>query len=115
MEFNWIRLVSLIVFTATDVGVAVYQRYIKNEFSRTSYAAHFFGAIAGFFIGINFLRNLKVQRWETILGWIVLVIYFVLVVSAIIFNVAHKDYFPKNEPNSICYMQTAFWESQDEP
>jgi len=75
MEFNWIRLIGLLVFGGTDIGVAIYGRYVQNESNRTSYSAHIAGALAGFLIGVNVLRNLKAQRWEVILGWFVFISY----------------------------------------
>jgi rhomboid-related protein 1/2/3 len=93
MEFNWIRLVGLIVFAGTDFGVAIHDRYFTEKKNRTSYAAHLAGAIAGLLVGIIALRNLRVRRWELVLGWFALVIYIMLMGSAIIFNVFYPAYF----------------------
>lgn len=95
MEFNWIRLVGLLVFGGSDLGVAIYERYAKGGGqNRTSYAAHLAGALAGLLVGFVALRNLKVRRWEEILGWFALVVYIMLMGAAIIWNVAYSDYFP---------------------
>lgn len=93
MEFNWIRLIGLIVFGGTDVGVAIYDRYTRKEV-RTSYAAHFAGAIAGLLLGLVFLRNLRRHRWEIALGYVALVLYVLLMGSAIVWNFAFPSYFP---------------------
>jgi hypothetical protein len=95
MEFNWIRLIGLLVFGGTDIGVAVYGRYVKDDdhHNRTSYSAHIAGALAGFFIGLNVLRNLKARRWEIILGWFVLIIYILLMGFAIIFNIVNEKHY----------------------
>jgi len=98
MEFNWIRLAGLLLFGGTDIGVAIYGRYTDDKENRTSYSAHIAGALAGFLVGINVLRNLRVRRWETILGWVVLVVYILLMGFAIIFNIANKEHYinPEN-------------------
>lgn len=93
MEFNWLRLTGLVTFITVDVVVAVYGRYVKGEHNRTSYSAHFAGALVGFVIGVNALKNLKTHRWEVILGWVVLVAYILFVGSAITFNIVNRDYF----------------------
>jgi hypothetical protein len=93
MEFNWIRLVGLLVFGGTDIGVAIYGRYVKGEENRTSYSAHIAGALAGFFIGVNVLRNIKARRWEVILGWFALVVYILLMGFAIIFNIVNEKHY----------------------
>jgi len=102
MEFNWVRLLGLIVFGATDVGVAMYDRYSqKTKANRTSYAAHFAGALAGLLLGVVMLRNLRRLKWETALGWFCLVVYILLMGSLIIWNIAFPSYFPQP------YMQDA--------
>jgi len=93
MEFRWIRLVTLLVFGGTDIGVAIYGRYVQQQTTRTSYAAHIAGALAGFLIGVNALRNLKVKRWENIFGWFMLVIYIILMAFAILFNILNEKHF----------------------
>lgn len=93
MEFSWLRLISLLAFISTDVGVAIYGRYVKEESSRVSYSAHFFGALVGFLIGVNTLRNLKMRRWEIIIGWVFLVIYGLGMAFAILFNLLNHEYF----------------------
>ncbi|KFM76449.1 Protein rhomboid, partial [Stegodyphus mimosarum] len=69
MTFGWARLVALLVFGGTDIGVAFYSRYVEEDRNKTSYAAHIAGALAGLMIGIVCLRNLRIRKWETILGW----------------------------------------------
>ena len=102
MEFNWIRLAGLLVFGGTDIGVAIYGRYTNEKENRTSYSAHVAGALAGFLIGINVLHNLKVRRWETILGWFALVLYILLMGFAVIFNVVNKDHYINTEDVTFC-------------
>ena len=102
MEFNWIRLSVLLLFGGTDIGVAIYGRYTNDVENRTSYSAHIAGALAGFLIGINVLRNLKVRRWETILGWFALITYILLMGSAIIFNIVNKNHYINPENVDMC-------------
>ncbi|GFT41716.1 rhomboid-related protein 3 [Nephila pilipes] len=95
MTFGWVRLLSLLIFAGTDVGVALYSRYVEDEKSRTSYAAHFAGALAGLMIGMVCLRNLKVKKWEQILGWTLFAVYVVLMLFAILWNIFYTSYYPK--------------------
>ena len=92
MEFRWVRLIALLVFGGSDIGVAIYGRY-ANQKTKTSYAAHLAGALAGFLVGIVVLRNLKVKTWEKVLGWFAMVIFILLIGGAIIFNVANEKHF----------------------
>lgn len=57
------------------------------------FTAHFFGALVGFLIGVNTLRNLKMRRWEIIIGWVFLVIYALGMGFAILFNILNTEYF----------------------
>lgn len=95
MEFCWYRLIAVLLLGGTDIGVALYNRYAMETKSRTSYAAHFAGALAGFLVGLNVLRNLKIRSWEIKLGWVMLGIYGVLMLFAIFWNAFYSDYFPK--------------------
>lgn len=97
MEFGWLRLVVLFVFAMTDIGVALYSRYMQDDYHRTSYAAHLAGSLAGLLIGVVVLRNLKVQKWEKILGWIMLILFCLLILFSILFNILCPNYFPKLE------------------
>lgn len=95
MDFNWGRLVALILFGGSDIGVAVYERYWKGKRNRTSYSAHLTGALAGLLVGIVCLRNLRVRKWELYLGWACLIIYMLLMTAAIVYNVLDpRDHFP---------------------
>ena len=63
-----------------------------------AYAAHIAGAGAGFLVGIYVLRNLKVYPWERVLWWVSFVLFNVLIVSAILWNVFYQSYFPVQKP-----------------
>lgn len=96
MEFAWFRLATLFFFAAADIGTALYYRYAAQA-TRTSYAAHFAGALAGLMVGVAVLRNLKVHKWETIIGWVMLALYFVLMFFAILWNAFYNNYYPVQE------------------
>lgn len=102
MEFGWVRLIALIFFGATDIGVAVWDRYTAKQ-NRTSYAAHVAGAVAGLLVGIVVLRNLRVRRWETILGYFAILTYVLMMGAIIMFNVLNPDYFLKREAEADNY------------
>ena len=103
MEFGCFRLLALIVFGTTDVGVAVYDRYVSPRNNRTSYAAHLAGAVAGLLVGILVLRNLKVRKHEIIIGWVSMVIFILLLGSAVLFNILNSDYFEPFEYDDLSY------------
>ncbi|GBM27269.1 hypothetical protein AVEN_208432-1 [Araneus ventricosus] len=94
MTFGWVRLLGLLIFAGTDVGVALYSRYVEDEKSRTSYAAHFAGALAGLMIGMVCLRNLKIKKWEQIVSWTLFGVFCVLMLFAILWNAFYTSYYP---------------------
>lgn len=78
------RLVTLIAFSATDFGTAVYERHFKvgSIAYRTSYGGHMAGALSGLLLGLIFLRNVRVLHWEQEVKKWAAGIYFSLVVSS---------------------------------
>jgi len=66
---------------------------------QVGYAAHFGGALAGLLIGIHVLRNLKPQKWETIIWRVSICIWVVLAVVTIAWNIFYTSYFP---PQHVC-------------
>ncbi|KAL0267010.1 UNVERIFIED_CONTAM: hypothetical protein PYX00_009399 [Menopon gallinae] len=97
MEFAVIQLVIFLFLAVTDIGMAVYNRYILEIEDQISYVAHLAGATAGLLIGINVLRNLQVRRWERLLWWISISVYTILMGTAIVWHIAYPGYFPKQE------------------
>lgn len=98
MDFAWVRVIFLIIFGSTDVGVAVYTRYMEGEEeNRVSYAAHLAGATAGLLLGLPTLRNLVKHRWEVITGWVFFAVFVVLILAAVLVNAFYEEYFPKSE------------------
>ena len=58
------------------------------------YAAHFGGALAGLFVGLFILRNLRARKWEVILRKVGLALSIILLLFAIAWNIFYTDYFP---------------------
>jgi len=100
MEFNWIRAAIFGIFVSSDIGVSVYQRYfssmpnkvffeiflcLKNFFPlKVSYISHIGGFVAGLFLGIVLLRNLRKRNWENYAWWTALTLFSLFVCSSIV-------------------------------
>jgi membrane associated rhomboid family serine protease len=63
-----------------------------NHLAQVSYVAHIGGFIAGLLMGIVVLRNFKMHTWERVVWWIALVGFILLVLAAIIWNLAYPGY-----------------------
>ena len=94
MSYPLIQLLVFLLITVCDVGMAIYNRYVLEKDEHIGYAAHFYGALAGLLVGIALLRNLEITPKERILERIALVIYIVLMLVAIIWNISYSGYFP---------------------
>ncbi|EEB13444.1 conserved hypothetical protein [Pediculus humanus corporis] len=94
-RFAWVQLLIFIILAITDVGTAIYNRYILDVNDQVGYVAHLAGAVAGLLVGINVLRNFRVRTWEKTLRWFSFFFYSVLMLIAIIWNAAFPSYFPK--------------------
>lgn len=94
MSFPIAQLLIFVVVAASDIGTAIYNRYVLDINEHIGYAAHFAGALAGLLVGINVLRNLSVTRTERIIWWISMVTYGLLMGTCIIWNLAWTSYFP---------------------
>ena len=103
MEFLWVRLIALVTFGGFDIGVAIYARYVQHQMTKTSYAAHIAGALAGFLLGIFALKNLKARYCERVFGWFCLATVIVLVGFAIAFNIINERHFDNTENPRFCY------------
>lgn len=97
MEYAWVRLLGLITFAASDIGIAVYDRYYQMTNNRVSYSAHIAGAVAGLLLGLIVLRNLRVRRWETLVGLIATAAFVLLLLIAILFNVFAVEFFEPSQ------------------
>lgn len=90
MPFRWVRLLTILVLMATDVGVFIWM-HISEEDTKISYVAHLAGAVAGLLLGMVTLRNLKEYKWEQALKWTGLVIFAGCLIAAIVIQVAFPD------------------------
>lgn len=77
-----------------DATASIY-RHMYDPYDRVGYTAHLSGAIAGFLVGIIFLKNLHVLPHEKAIWWISLTIYSSLMLAGIIFHIVKPDYFLK--------------------
>ena len=80
------RLTILIVFAVADTANAIYSRYLADDGSKISYAAHFAGAIVGVLLGAVVLKNLKLLKWESIAWWAALCMLVGLFLGLVIAN-----------------------------
>ena len=97
MEYGWVRLLGLTTFAASDVGIAVWDRYHQSLNHRVSYAAHIAGAVAGLLLGLIVLRNLRVRRWETFIGLLATAAFALLLLIAVLFNIFAVEFFEPSE------------------
>lgn len=97
MSFPLVQLLIFLLVAGSDIGQAIYNRYVLDMDQHIGYAAHFAGALAGLLVGINVLRNLNVTRTERIVWIVSMVIYVSLMATCIIWNLAWPSYFPSKE------------------
>ncbi|RZC41427.1 rhomboid-related protein 2 [Asbolus verrucosus] len=95
MSFPLVQLFLFLLVTASDIGTAIYNRYVLDVNEHIGYVAHFAGAVAGLLVGLNVLRNLEITTTERVVWWISMITYIVLMLIAIVWNLAWSDYFPK--------------------
>ena len=113
------RLVTVLTYGIVDTGVAVYNRHVTGDV-KVSYVAHFMGAISGLLIGIIVLKNRKVEHWETKLKVLCFVVFFLLRLGMILWNIfgnelthlaygTNSTYFrPEEDYSSNVNFSTAF-------
>lgn len=94
MMYPLIQLIIFLILIGSDVGTAIYNRYVLMQFEPIGYAAHFFGALAGLLVGITILRNISIDRGEKWVQIIAGAIFVLLMAAAIIFNIVNPNYFP---------------------
>ncbi|XP_067637635.1 rhomboid-related protein 2 [Eurosta solidaginis] len=98
MEYAIVQLFVFLIFCFTDLGTSVY-RHLTDQHDQIGYIAHLSGAVAGLLVGIGVLRNLEVQRWEKILWWVAVILYFSLMMTGVLIHVLMPKYFPRQEYN----------------
>ncbi|XP_022902730.1 rhomboid-related protein 2 [Onthophagus taurus] len=96
MTYPLAQLAIFVVVICTDVGTAIYNRYVgdKND-EHIGYAAHFFGALAGLLIGITVLKNISVEKHERVLKMIAYSLYLILMSAAISVHIFNPARFPE--------------------
>lgn len=77
------KLTTLLIFIAADLGTAIYERHAKKESLAylTSYSGHLAGFASGLLLGMIFLLNVRIHRWEQLVAKIAATIFLVLTVS----------------------------------
>lgn len=77
------KFVTLFAFSIVDFGTAIYERHFKSYGTayRTSYGGHLAGAISGLLLGLVFLRNARVHKWEETVAHVAATIFVTLTVS----------------------------------
>ncbi|XP_076256523.1 rhomboid-related protein 2-like [Rhynchophorus ferrugineus] len=96
MSYPLMQLLIFFIVAATDVGTAIYNRYVADVNQHIGYVAHFAGALAGLLVGINILRNLSITRTERALWWASIILFTTLMAVCIVWNFTWKSYFPQN-------------------
>lgn len=87
MQFAWMRVVGVVIIAGSDVGFAVYHRYMEPQGLPVSYIAHVAGASAGLTAGLLMLRNFERKFHEHLLWWTALVVYVACILFAVLYNV----------------------------
>jgi len=87
MVSGTLRLVAVLVVASTDVGIAIYDRYVHPNAGPVSYVAHLTGALAGLTIGLIVLKNFEQKLHEQLMWWIALGVYGACVLFAILYNI----------------------------
>lgn len=87
------QLGVFLILISADVSTAVYNRHYSTDQTPIGYAAHAGGALAGFLVGIWVLKNVASTKKEDYLWWAALVLYILLMGTAIVLNIFWKDHF----------------------
>lgn len=93
MSYPIVQLLIFLIITGSDVGTAIYNRYVLDLDENIGYTAHLCGAIAGLLVGFKILKNLEIKKHERILWWFSVVTYTSLMTIAVLVNVFHKSHF----------------------
>jgi len=88
---GFVLLVGLI-----DLVVTIITRHTSGEAITVGYSAHIAGALAGFLVGVNLIRNFRHERWEGILRVVCLLIWTIGVATTILWNSVATPFFSAN-------------------
>jgi len=89
---GFVLLVGLI-----DLVVTIITRHTSGEAVTVGYSAHIAGALAGFLVGVNLIRNFRHERWEGILRVVCLMIWTIGVATTILWNSVATPFFPPTD------------------
>ncbi|KAL1259725.1 hypothetical protein QQF64_010302 [Cirrhinus molitorella] len=82
------RILVILLIVGTDVGFAIYRRFITHEASmKVSFVAHIAGGVAGMTIGYVFFTNYNKELLKDPRFWLCIVGYIAFFFFAIIFNI----------------------------
>lgn len=91
MRCGWVKILGVIVIASSDVGRAIFNRYIEPDGLPVSYLSHIAGALAGVTAGLLLLRNFEKKFHEHFLWWAALLVYSSCMLFAILYNVFNID------------------------
>lgn len=94
MSYPAVQLLIFLIIMASDVGTAIYNRYIQDINEHIGYTAHLCGAVAGLLVGLCVLRNLEVKKHEKVIWWFAVVTYASLMAIAVLWNILDSAHFP---------------------
>ena len=92
--YRLMRLLSVVIYAACDIGYAVYARHMRGP-GTVGNLAHLAGAIAGLFVGLSALRNRKEETWEIFLRLISSLFMLSLATVAVVWNIKGNDIYQK--------------------
>ncbi|OCT94367.1 rhomboid, veinlet-like 2 L homeolog isoform X1 [Xenopus laevis] len=86
--FGIFRILVIVIIVGTDVGFALYRRYISHEtVEKVSFVAHFAGGLAGMSIGYTVFSCFDKNLIKDPRFWICIAAYFAFVIFAVLFNI----------------------------
>ncbi|XP_040280390.1 rhomboid-related protein 2 [Bufo bufo] len=86
--FGIFRILAILMIVGTDVGFALYRRYIsKVTGSKVSFVAHFAGGLAGMSIGYAVFSCFDKKLIKDPRFWICIAAYVAFLVFAVFFNI----------------------------
>nr|XP_006631583.1 PREDICTED: rhomboid-related protein 2 [Lepisosteus oculatus]XP_015204374.1 PREDICTED: rhomboid-related protein 2 [Lepisosteus oculatus]XP_015204376.1 PREDICTED: rhomboid-related protein 2 [Lepisosteus oculatus] len=82
------RIVAILLIVGTDVGFALYRRFISHEVGHAvSFVAHIAGGMAGMTVGFVFFSNYNQKLLKDPKFWVCIVGYFAFILFAVLFNI----------------------------